>query len=200
MKTTNKSLVALALLLASTQSGAAEVVQFLGPSVGTTMDAVLTPTQIDDAGITNPDDYACFAIPMLDPATGNTIGTGVDCLMFHAIPGRVVNANGLANGRAFESLAGDVAVQAVSIFDFGGGNLLVTAGTTTAKPMLDGFGNGGEPARTHITGSIPDPYSNGVLLGLGDFAGSSGPVRVSGSLSVGAGIFFDCLWILDITQ
>ena len=194
-----KLLVTLAFIIGSANANAAEVLQFLGQSVGTTMDAVLTPTQINAAGISNPGDYACFQMDMLDPATGSVIGTGTDCLIFHDIPGRIVSANGLANGAAFQNLAGDVAVEAVSVFDFGGGDIIVTAGLTTVRPMLEGFGNGGAPARTHVTGSIPDPSAGSVLLAEGTYTGRQGPVRVSGALSVGAaGLFFDCVWILDI--
>lgn len=194
-----KYIVVLAALLIGAQAHAAEVVQFLGQSVGTTMGAVLTPAQITETGITNPDDYACFQMDMLDPATGNVVGYGVDCLVFHGIPGQVVNAKGLANGKAFQNLAGDVAVEAVSIFDFGGGNLLVTSGLTSVRPLLQGFGDGGAPARTHVSGSIPDPAAHSILLAEGTFAGSQGSARVSGALSIsGNGLYFDCLWILDI--
>lgn len=194
-----KSIIVLTMIFIGSQASAAEVVQFLGQSVATTLDAVLTPTQISDAGIGNPDDYACFRMDMLDPASADVIGFGVDCLIFHDVPGQVVNGNGLANGKAFQNLAGDVAVEAVSIFDFGGGNVIVTSGLTSVRPLLEAFGDGGAPARTHITGSIPDPSANSILLAEGIFAGSQGPARVSGALSItGNGLFFDCLWILDI--
>jgi hypothetical protein len=194
-----KSIIVLVLALVGSQAGAAEVVQFLGQSVGTTMDAELTPAQIASAGIANPDDYACFRMNMLDPASGSVIGSGVDCLVFHDVPGRVANNKGLANGRAFQNLAGDVAVEAVSIFNFGGGDIIVTTGLTSVRPLLEGFGNGGAPARTHISGSIPDPSAHSVILAEGAFAGSQGPARVSGALAIDSnGLFFDCLWILDI--
>ena len=194
-----KSIIVLVLALVGSQAGAAEVVQFLGQSVGTTMDAELTPAQIASAGIANPDDYACFRMNMLDPASGSVIGSGVDCLVFHDVPGRVANNKGLANGRAFQNLAGDVAVEAVSIFNFGGGDIIVTTGLTSVRPLLEGFGNGGAPARTHISGSIPDPSAHSVILAEGAFAGSQGPARVSGALAIdGNGLFFDCLCILDI--
>ena len=194
-----KSIIVLVLALVGSQAGAAEVVQFLGQSVGTTMDAELTPAQIASAGIANPDDYACFRMNMLDPASGSVIGSGVDCLVFHDVPGRVANSKGLANGRAFQNLAGDVAVEAVSIFNFGGGDIIVTTGLTSVRPLLEGFGNGGAPARTHISGSIPDPSAHSVILAEGAFAGSQGPARVSGALAIDSnGLFFDCLWILDI--
>lgn len=196
---THKYVITLAALIIGAQAHAAEVVQFLGQSVGTTMAAVLTPTQINDSGITNPDDYACFQMDMLDPTTGNVIGYGVDCLVFHGIPGQVVNAKGLANGKAFQNLAGDVAVEAVSIFDFGGGDLLVTRGLTSVRPLLVGFGDGGAPARTHVSGSIPDPAAHSILLAEGIFAGRQGSARVSGALSISSnGLYFDCLWILSI--
>ena len=194
-----KLVIALILFAASAQAKAAEVVQFLGQSVGTTMDAVLTPTQINDAGIANPGDYACFRMEMLDPASSSVIGWGVDCLIFHAVPGQVANANGLAHGVAFQNLAGDVAVEAVSIFDFGGGDIIVTSGLTSVRPLLAGFGDGGAPARTHVSGSIPDPSAHSVLLAEGAFAGRQGAARVSGALAINNnGLFFDCLWVLDI--
>jgi hypothetical protein len=174
-------------------------VQFLGQSVPTQMNAVMTPAQINAAGISNPDDYACFRMDMRDPASGDVIGFGVDCLILHDVPGQVVNGNGLANGKAFQNLAGDVAVEAVSIFDFGGGDIIVTAGLTSVRPLLEGFGDRGAPARTHISGSIPDPSANSILLAEGNFAGSKGPARVSGALAITSnGLFFDCLWVLEI--
>jgi hypothetical protein len=194
-----KSIIALSTFLIGSQAGAAEVVQFLGQSVPTQMNAVLTPAQITAAGIANPDDYACFQMDMRDPASGNVIGFGVDCLIFHDVPGQIVNGNGLANGKAFPNLAGDVAVEAVSIFDFGEGDVIVTSGLTSVRPLLEEFGDGGAPARTHISGSIPDPSASSVLLAEGEFSGSQGPARVSGALAINsAGLFFDCLWILDI--
>ena len=195
----SKLVIVLALSVATAQAKAAEVVQFLGQSVGTTMDAVLTPAQIDAAGISNPDDYACFQMDMLDPVSGNVIGFGVDCLIFHEVPGRVANAKGLANGIAFQNLAGDVAVEAVSIFDFGGGDIIVTSGLTSVRPILAGYGDGGAPARTHMSASIPDPSAYSVLLAEGVFTGRQGAARVSGALSISSnGLFFDCLWLLDI--
>lgn len=195
----SKLVIVLVLLMTTVQAKSAEVVQFLGQSVGTTMDAVLTSTQIDAAGITNPNDYACFRMDMLDPASGNSIGFGVDCLIFHDVPGQVANAKGLANGAAFQNLSGDVAVEAVSIFAFDSGDLIVTAGLTSVRPLLDGFGDGGAPARTHMSGSIPGPSASSILLAEGAYAGSQGGARVSGALSIGGnGIYFDCLWLLDI--
>ena len=192
-------IVALTFILIGSQAGAAEILQFLGQSAATTMDAELTPTQITNAGIANPDDYACFRMEMLDPASGDVIGSGVDCLVFHDVPGRVVNGNGLANGRAFQNLAGDVAVEAVSIFNFGGGDIIVTSGLTSVRPLLEGFGDGGVPARTHVSGSIPDPSAHSIILAEGNFAGSQGSARVSGALAINSnGLFFDCLWVLDI--
>ena len=194
-----KSLVVLAFTVFVAQANAAEVLQFLGQSVTTTMDAVLTPTQISDAGIANPDDYACFQMVMRDPATGAVLGSGIDCLIFPPIPGQIVNGNGLQNGAAFQNLAGDVAVDAVSIFSFSTGDVVVTSGLTSVRLFLAGFGDGGVPARTHVTGSIPGPSSNSVLLATGGHAGQQGPVRVSGALTLDTnGIYFDCLWVLDI--
>jgi len=192
-------IINVTLALLGSHAGAAEVVQFLGQSVGTTMSAELTPAQISDAGIANPEDYACFKMDMRDAASGNVIGFGVDCLALHPVPGQVVNGNGLVNGRAFQNLAGDVAVEAVSIFNFGGGDIIVTSGLTSVRPLLEGYGDGGAPTRTHISGSIPDPSAHSVLLAEGSFAGRQGPARVSGALAIDSnGLFFDCLWVLDI--
>jgi len=179
----------------SFHSHADEVLQFLGQSVGVQMNEVLTGDQIDALGV-NPSEYACFQMPMLNPSTGDLIGMGTDCLVFNAIPGRNVSEKGLQNGRAFEGLAGDVAVDALSVFSFGNGDVVVTSGTTSVRPLLEGFGDGGIPKRTHITGSIPTPGENGYLLSTGTRTGRDGNVRVSGSLTVDDnGIFFDCLWI-----
>ena len=79
------------------------MLQFLGQSMPTSMDAVLTVEQISAAGISNPDDFACFQMEMHDPASGAPLGTGTDCLIFHAIPGQVVNAKGLQNGVRFKT-------------------------------------------------------------------------------------------------
>jgi hypothetical protein len=180
--------------IVSLKSQANEVLQFLGQSAVVPMSAVLTPGQITALGVI-PDDYACFQMEMLNPNTGFMIGLGTDCLIFNAIPGRVVNAKGLQKGKAFEGLAGDVAVEALSVFSFTNGDVVVTSGTTSVRPLLEGFGDGGTPKRTHITGSIPTLGENGYLLSTGTRAGRSGNVRVSGSLTVGDGIFFDCLWV-----
>jgi hypothetical protein len=192
-----KMRIAVGVFLASImsfQSHADEVLQFLGHSEPVDMDEVLAVDQIDELGV-NPDEYACFQMPMLDPSSGVMLGMGTDCLIFNAIPGRVVNGKGLQNGKAFESLAGDVAVEALSIFSFENGDVVVTSGTTSVRPLLEGFGDGGMPKRTHITGSIPTPGEDGYLLSTGTREGRSGKVRVSGSLTVGDGIYFDCLWI-----
>ena len=189
------AVVALFISSVTYQSHADEVLQFLGQSTPVGMEAVLSGDQIAELGF-NPADYACFQMPMLDPSTGTQIGMGTDCLIFNPIPGRVVSARGLANGKAFEKLAGDVAVDAVSVFSFDNGDVVVTSGATSVRPLLDGFGDGGTPKRTHITGSIPTPGEDGFLLSTGTRGGRMGNVRVSGSLTVDDnGIFFDCLWV-----
>jgi hypothetical protein len=172
-----------------------EVLQFLGQSIPVAMSDVLTGDQIEQIGV-NPDDYACFQMDMLDPVTGDDLGSGTDCLIFNDIPNRVVKGRGLEKGRAFEGLAGDVAVDALSIFSFDNGDVLVTAGKTSVRPLLQGFGDGGIPQRTHITGSIPTPGENSVLLATGTREGRSGNARVSGALRADEnGLFFDCLWV-----
>jgi hypothetical protein len=188
----NQALMAaiLLLVLQSTQLRADEVLQFLGQATPVAMGDVLTDEQINQLGV-DPADYTCFQMPMLDPATGDQIGLGTDCLIFNDIPGRVVSQRGLQRGRAFQNLAGDVAVNAISVFSFTDGDVVVTGGTTSVRPFLEGFGNGGTPIRTHITGSIPTPGEDG-----GSRAGRSGNARVSGALTVDDnGIFFDCLWV-----
>ena len=172
-----------------------EVLQFLGQSTPVAMSDVLTGDQINQLGI-NPDDYACFQMDMLDPVSGDHMGSGTDCLIFNEIPNRVVRGKGLEKGKAFEGLAGDVAVDALSVFSFLNGDVLVTEGRTSVRPLLEGFGDGGTPQRTHITGSIPTPGENNVLLATGTREDRAGTVRVSGALRVDAnGLFFDCLWV-----
>jgi len=179
----------------SFQSHADEVLQFLGQSSLVAMNTVLSEDQIFALGVDRTE-YACFQMDMFDPSSGALMGMGTDCLNFNAIPGRVVSAKGLQKGKAFESLAGDVAVDALSIFSFLNGDIVVTGGTTSVRPLLEGYGDGGIPQRTHITGSIPTPGEDGYLLSTGTRTGRSGNVRVSGSLTVDDnGIFFDCLWV-----
>jgi hypothetical protein len=115
----NQALMAaiLLLVLQSTQLRADEVLQFLGQATPVAMGDVLTDEQINQLGV-DPADYTCFQMPMLDPATGDQIGLGTDCLIFNDIPGRVVSQRGLQRGRAFQNLAGDVAVNAISVFSF----------------------------------------------------------------------------------
>lgn len=159
---------------------AGEVLQFLGQSTPVAMSDVLTGDQINQLGV-NPDDYACFQMDILAPVTGNDMGSGTDCLIFNVIPNRVVKGKGLERGKAFEGLAGDVAVDALSVFSFLNGDVVVTEGKTSLRPLLEGFGEGGTPQRKYITESIPTPGENNALLAPDTREGRAGNVRVSGA-------------------
>lgn len=176
------SMIALAVvvslaLCASVQAKNSLLVQFLGPSE-------LVPDFLDkleNMGIDSTD-FTCFETTMVDTKTKLELGTGVDCL-------KDVSTLPLPTG-----------VDAVSFFHFPGGTL-VNRGNTSLVPFVPGFGDGGTPARTHVTGSIPTG-GNSIINGTKGFKNATGTVRVSGAVALAGtanGLpFFDCLWEINL--
>lgn len=151
------------------------VVQFLGPSEIThEFDEALKRMDLDPA------EFTCFKMPLVDPESKLTLGKGTDCLKFDQITPKPA-----------------LAVDAVSFFIFPQGKI-VAKGRTSLQPFVPGFGNGGTPPRTHITGSIP---SEPNLRGTRAFRRIKGTARVSGAVALegteNGNPFFDCLWVLD---
>jgi hypothetical protein len=157
------------------------VVQFTGPSEVVTSDFT---DDLLDLEI-NPTGYECFKMPLVDPESGKVLGKGIDCLNFDpSFPGPTLVAD------------------AVSFFIFKKQGTLVTKGKITLQPFVAGFGNGGTPPRTHITGGIPSEPN--IVHGTKRFRGAQGTVRLSGAVAL-AGTkngnpFFDCLWVVDLQK
>ena len=129
-----------------------------------------------------PADFACFEMPLINPNAGIQIGTGIDCLRFDDT-----------------SLAPDqILVTAYSFYITPGGTL-VNRGKTSLRALAPGFGDGGDPQRTHATGSIPGPTDKTLVAGTGSFSKAEGRARVSGAVNPSFGDpFFDCLWKIEL--
>jgi hypothetical protein len=126
--------------------------------------------------------FVCFEIPLVNPKSGSSLGTGVECIRFE---------DGTTPSPTASSR-----VTAVTFFVFRTGTL-VNATKTTIEPFADGFGNGGNPPRTHLVGSIPDPDAETIIAGTGRFRRSTGRARVSGAVQIAESVFFDCLWKIE---
>jgi hypothetical protein len=168
------------------ESGQTFVIQMLGQSV-----SVGDVGQIDEREGTSinfdkwedyPGDFSCFEMPLINPNAGIQIGTGIDCLRFDDT-----------------SMAPDkILVTAYSFFVTPGGTL-VNRGTTSIRALEPGWGDGGDPQRTHATGSIPDPKAKTLIAGTGMFKKAKGRARVSGAVNPNfATPFFDCLWKIEV--
>lgn len=161
------------------------VLQFMGAAPAKSWNELSQATvseiqALDEAGdldVASLDGFACFEIDLLDPSSGASVGTGVDCL----------SPNPLDD--AFDA----VEVTAFSFFILPGG-AFVSNGLTSVRAFIPGFGSGGY---THITGSVPD--GDNIISGTGQFE-KGGSTRVSGVVDMSefgsAGIIdFNCLWV-----
>jgi hypothetical protein len=131
-----------------------------------------------DAGTT---EGLCFAVDLVDLATGNVIGDATDCLSD-------INPDG-----------DGMSLTGTTTFNFPGGTL-VSRGVTTVQPVLDGSVD-----FTHITGAVPQDGDNSVLSGSGRFNGASGQVRLSGAVNLAeldsdGKITFDCVFVLSLNS
>lgn len=137
-------------------------------------------TSYDTNGDGTPDTTAmCFDAPIINPATGQQIGTGSDCLD--------VKSND----------AGNLHVSGTGFFNLEGG-LLVVQGQTTARPVLYPITRDGVNF-THITGANAD---GGLMYGTGIYENVTGKVRLSGQVDMSrveseSIIYFDCLFIVE---
>ena len=125
----------------------------------------------------------CFDIDLIDIKTGEVIGTASDCLEVLGM-----------------DECGGLRVIGTTVFNFNGGTL-ISRGLTSVQPTTHG-----SLGRTHITGSIPEPGDNSILHGTKKFKKASGPVRLSGAVTMqpdlpNAGdltISFDCLFVIEL--
>lgn len=182
------TLASIGSFLASPASAERLVLQMLGESTLegnlADIDATEGTDLLGPGGLkVDPDDFACFRMPLIDPESGTALGTGVDCLRFDD------DSNAPTQ----------IGVTAISFFSMPGGTL-VNMGKTSLGAFIPGFGDGrvnGDgtgPKVTHMTGSIPGPSKNSLIGGTGEFADAKGFARVSGAVNAEGTPFFNCLW------
>ncbi len=148
------------------------VVVLKGTAVGE-----MTAIPATDAGT---EEALCFTVDLVDPATGDVIGEGTDCLAD-------IEGDG----------ATGMQLTDITTFNFPEGTL-VTQGRVTVQPVLDGSVD-----YTHITGAIPAAGEESVLSGTGVFEGTSGQVRLSGAVDMSElesdkKITFNCVFIISV--
>ena len=139
---------------------------------------------IDGDGADDP--AICFDVDLIDMKNQQTIGTATDCLS---------NLTPIGTG---------VALVGTTYFNFPQGELVVR-GQTTVQPVLQPTVSASGQVMTHITGAAsPD---NAVISGTRRFAGAEGTTRLSGMVdmsgfggNVGDPIYFDCLFVIDLTN
>lgn len=124
-------------------------------------------------------DYECHRVELVELATGKSLGESFDCF---------------ANITPLEG--GAMTLLDVAIFNMPGG-VVVSGGPVSLQPFVAGFGDGGEPTRTHMSGAVPS--ADNILLATGKFADMRGTVRVSGTMTLAETFFFDCIFVLRLT-
>lgn len=152
---------------------AAIFVSFNGESEG-----VVTMIDVNGDGV-NDVEATCFENDLIDPTSGNVVGTGLDCL-------RDIEVDP----------DGGITLTSNIFFTFNG-STIASEGTTTVQPLLvqsaldAGFTNG--------TGSIA--LGNTITFGTGEFEGATGNARLSGLVNLAnfpETAFFDCLFEIDL--
>ena len=133
----------------------------------------------EDIAGASPASYGCNRADVFELATDQKLGDGFSC---------VTNVSMLENGTL-------TLVEAI-VFDMPEGMVAAVA-SVTLQPFVDGYGNGGEPARTYLSGAVPS--ADNVVLATGKFAGMHGTSRVSGAMTVTEPPFFDCIFVLRLT-
>jgi hypothetical protein len=125
----------------------------------------------------------CFDIDLINPKTGNVIGSGADCL-----------------SQINPSDNGGMSLTATTFFYFPGGTL-VSQGLVTVQPKLPGLVRNGLEEFSHVTGAAPSLSENSVIYGDRKFKKAAGSVRLSGLVNLGnfpSSIDFDCVFIIDL--
>ncbi len=126
----------------------------------------------------------CFDVDLLDPVSGESVGSGTDCL-----DGASVTPIGDAGG--FE-------INNVQFFHLDDGTI-VTGLRTTVQPA-----GPGSPDLTHFTGAMPAPGEpNQIIAGTGDFEDAEGRVLLNGGVNLsllGSDniVTFDCVFRIEL--
>lgn len=157
--------------------GRHKVIQFKGWAYG-------VETHYDTTGDGATDTTGmCFRAPIYNPANGEMIGDGMDCLDVKAM---LTSAGGTA-----------VKLNGTGFFKLGRATLVVN-GKTTVQPTLRRTKRDGIKF-THITGANG---RNGVAWGTYRFRNAKGGVRLSGQVDMSkleseGKIYFDCLFVVE---
>lgn len=186
------TLASIGGFLASPASAEKLVLQMLGESIFEGDLAAVNATEgthlkFGKLGV-NPTDFACFRMPLIDPNTKLSLGTGVDCLRFDNT----------------DNFPVQIGVTAISFFSTPTGTL-VNMGATSLGQFLAGFGQGnvlgdGTGVQvTHMTGSVPGANPDTIVGGTGVFDNAKGFARVSGAVNaVTPTPNFNCLWVVTL--
>lgn len=112
-----------------------------------------------------PEDFPCVSVPMLNPRTGQRIGTGYDCVTdFGSLP-----------------TLGYGAVTTYYIFHFDKQGSIITENIVTVQPMIPGSMDGGF---SHVVGGFPTDDQDTIQGGTRGFKNAKGRVRASGGVNV----------------
>lgn len=162
----------------------------LSPQTAVAKETIVVALRGTDTGVlkTSPvpgetKELLCFDVDLIDVKTGNVIGTASDCLEVLGM-----------------DECGGIKVIGTTVFNFPQGTL-ISRGLTSVQPTTHG-----STGRTHITGSIPEPGDNNILHGTKRFKKASGPVRLSGAVTMQPDvpslgdltISFDCLFVIEL--
>ena len=170
--------VAVSKAVKSNADGDAMSTQRLVLQMKGTATAEMKPNPLDETQT-----LPCFDVPLVDLATGETMGMGTDCLDV-----------------AGPDECGALQVSATTIFQFDPMNYLIATGETSVQPTT--FGS---PDATHITGAIPaSTGGENIEAGAGIYEDATGTVRLSGAVNMAeletkGEATFDCLWVMDVT-
>ncbi|NIP38858.1 MAG: hypothetical protein GWO07_08995 [Candidatus Dadabacteria bacterium] len=162
------------LLTPQLSTAQAIVVQFLGTS-----DVSVQMIDTDGDGVDDVESN-CYENDLVDPTSGEVVGTGLDCL-------RDIVANE----------DGSVTLISNIFFDFDGFGLISSEGTTTVQPLLTQSAL--DAGLTNGTGSFSDEDT--IMFGTGVFENATGNVRLSGLVDLTSfpnEAFFNCVFEIAV--
>ena len=166
----------------STASGAS----FQETATGKQIAVVLAGTATGETRDINGSPMECFDVNLLDPANGNVIGKGTDCLDFNSI--EMIGDDG------------GMLVSNTTFFKFDDGTI-VSLSRTVIQPVSDPLPASGP---THITGEISSGENILPEMGTGKYQGVKGNTRLSGAVDMskmGEGVVtFDCIFVINLTK
>jgi len=176
------SMGGLIAVACSTASGAS----FQETTTGKQIAVVLAGTATGETRDINGSPMECFDVNLLDPANGNVIGKGTDCLDLNSI--EMIGDDG------------GMLVSNTTFFKFDDGTI-VSLSRTVIQPVSDPLPASGP---THITGEISCGENILAEMGTGKYQGVKGNTRLSGAVDMskmGEGVVtFDCIFVINLTK